>query len=293
MGTARPRQLPDERIATAGAPDRRRRTDPDAPAQQLARPVGAVGRRRRRLARICRPAGGGLAGAGRRRRRRRPAQERHVVRALPARPGVRIRARRSSSQGMDAESRSTPVGQGAPATPPRRSSSGDPVFDRPIFIVSPPRSGSTLLFETLSAAPGLATIGGESHNLMEQVPAINPAARGWDSNRLTAADADPAYRWTPLRSRFRAALRDRDGVPAILGAPVACWRRRRRTPARSPSSPRVFPEARFIYLHRDPRSDPRQHDRGLALRAVPHLSDPAGVDRPRAGRSCSSPNGGD
>ena len=95
------------------------------------------------------------------------------------------------SQGIDVEARATPVGTAAQATsPPRRSPSSDPVFDRPIFIVSPPRSGSTLLFETLSAAPGIATIGGESHNLMEQVPAINPAARGWDSNRLTAADAD-------------------------------------------------------------------------------------------------------
>src|SRR5690606_36855978 len=38
-------------------------------------------------------------------------------------------------------------------------------FDRPVFIVSPPRSGSTLLFETLAAAPGVFTIGDESHGL--------------------------------------------------------------------------------------------------------------------------------
>ena len=36
-------------------------------------------------------------------------------------------------------------------------------FDRPIFIVSSPRSGTSLLFETLAQSPGLLTIGGESH----------------------------------------------------------------------------------------------------------------------------------
>ena len=35
----------------------------------------------------------------------------------------------------------------------------DPVFDRPIFIVSAPRSGSTLLFEVLSKVRDIYTIG--------------------------------------------------------------------------------------------------------------------------------------
>ncbi len=51
------------------------------------------------------------------------------------------------------------------ATMPSR----DDIFDRPIFIVSPPRSGSTLLFETLSQAPGVYTIGDESHVLIESI----------------------------------------------------------------------------------------------------------------------------
>jgi hypothetical protein len=33
-------------------------------------------------------------------------------------------------------------------------------FDRPVFVVCPPRSGSTLLFETLAQAPDLYTVGG-------------------------------------------------------------------------------------------------------------------------------------
>src|SRR3569623_2081551 len=46
------------------------------------------------------------------------------------------------------------------SAPPR-----DPWFDRPIVVLSPPRSGSTLLFETLARAPGLYTNGGDSHAL--------------------------------------------------------------------------------------------------------------------------------
>src|SRR5262245_7605313 len=42
-------------------------------------------------------------------------------------------------------------------------------IERPIFIVSPPRSGSALLFEALSRASGLYTIGGESHLVIESI----------------------------------------------------------------------------------------------------------------------------
>jgi hypothetical protein len=72
---------------------------------------------------------------------------------------------------------------------------GGPSFrsriDRPIFIVSTPRSGSTLLFETIKQAPGLYTVGGESHWLIEDIAGLAPSERGWSSNRLTAADAGP------------------------------------------------------------------------------------------------------
>ena len=64
-------------------------------------------------------------------------------------------------------------------------------FDRPIFIVSAPRSGSTLLFETLAQSPELATIGGESHRVIEGITELSMPARNWQSNRLQAADATP------------------------------------------------------------------------------------------------------
>jgi hypothetical protein len=140
----------------------------------------------------------------------------------------------------------------APAVP--RDAATDDIgttFDRPVFIVSPPRSGSTLLFETLASAPGVFTIGDESHGLIEGIAALSPAQRGFDSNRLLAADADE-HVVAQLRQRFVAALRDRERRPA----PAAAVRMLEKTPKnalRIPLLRKVFPDARFIYLHRDPR----------------------------------------
>ena len=125
----------------------------------------------------------------------------------------------------------------------------DPVFHRPIFIVSAPRSGSTLLFECLSKAPGLFTIGGESHALMEAIPQLGPAAHAWDSNRLGAADATPAAA-AELRQRFFDTLHDRDGAKPPAG-PFRMLEKTPKNSLRIPFLATVFPEARFIYLHRD------------------------------------------
>jgi hypothetical protein len=162
----------------------------------------------------------------------------------------------ASGSAMDSDSREGPAvlkrTTVSPPAPAVVSSQGrDPQFDRPVFIVSSPRSGSTLLFETLSNAPGLATIGGESHGLMESIPQINPAARGWESNRLTAADAEPST-VALLRERFCAAMRYRDGAPAPAG-PVRMLEKTPKNALRVPFLAAAFPEARFIYLHRDPR----------------------------------------
>jgi hypothetical protein len=135
--------------------------------------------------------------------------------------------------------------------PPARAGS-DPVFDRPVFIVSPPRSGSTLLFETLAQSPGVHTIGDESHQLIEGVAALAPAARGFESNRLVAADATPEV-IEELRNRFRAALRDRDRRQPDAASRIRMLEKTPKNALRLPFLARVFPEARFIYLHRDPR----------------------------------------
>ena len=123
-------------------------------------------------------------------------------------------------------------------------------FDRPIFIVSTPRSGSTLLFETLEHAPRLFTIGQESHWIIEDTADFDPAKRGWGSNRLTAEDAK-ADAVQALAEAFYRDLRDREGRP-----PEGRVRMLEKTPKnalRVPFFAAAFPDSTFVYLYRDPR----------------------------------------
>ena len=139
-----------------------------------------------------------------------------------------------------------PRARGAPALAHR-----DPEFDRPVFIVSPPRSGSTFLFETLMQAANVFTIGDESHGLIEGIDALNPSLQGFVSNRLDGAAATPMVS-AQIRSRFRAALVDRDGGQPY-GAPLRMLEKTPKNSLRVPFLANVFPEAQFIYLHRDVR----------------------------------------
>jgi hypothetical protein len=123
-------------------------------------------------------------------------------------------------------------------------------FDRPIVIVSTPRSGSTLLYETLEQAPGLYSTGDESHRLIESIEGLAPRHRGWTSNRLTGEDATPA-RAEELAARFYRNVKDRDGRP-----PDGRIRMLEKTPKnalRVPFFNAIWPDAQFIYLYRDVR----------------------------------------
>ena len=123
-------------------------------------------------------------------------------------------------------------------------------FDRPIFIVSTPRSGSTLLYETLEQAPGLFSIGDESHWIIEEIPGLSPHERSWSSNRLTAEDAHGGVP-EKLAESFYRHLTNRDRK-----VPDGAVRMLEKTPKnalRIPFLDAVWPDAKFIYLYRDVR----------------------------------------
>jgi hypothetical protein len=138
--------------------------------------------------------------------------------------------------------------QAAPAVV-RRSSLH---FDRPLIILGAPRSGSSLLFETLAASPDLVTVGGESHAQFESIPALRPALRGFASNRLEAQDATPTT-LDALKRGFAEALRDRNGI-----RPHGSVRLLEKTPKnalRLPLLDALFPEALYVYLYREPHEN--------------------------------------
>jgi uncharacterized protein (TIGR03032 family) len=147
-----------------------------------------------------------------------------------------------------------PPKQPTPEAPSLRpTSAGARRIEQPIIIVAPPRSGTSLLFETLAQSPSVWTIGGESHTVIEGIPQLHPARRGFESNRLTAADADAATA-VRLEAAFVERLRDRDGERPPPGA--GGLRLLEKTPKnalRIPFLGTVFPDAVFIYLYRDPR----------------------------------------
>jgi hypothetical protein len=124
------------------------------------------------------------------------------------------------------------------------------LFDRPIFLVSTPRSGSTLLYETLEKAPGLYSIGEESHRIIEGIPGLAPSQRSWLSNQLVAHDASPE-RAEQLAASFYLDLEDRDGR-----RPSGRARMLEKTPKnalRVPFIDAVWPDSEFVYLYRDVR----------------------------------------
>jgi uncharacterized protein (TIGR03032 family) len=128
-------------------------------------------------------------------------------------------------------------------------------LDRPVVIVAAPRSGSSFLFETLARSPDLWSIGGESHGVLERRPNLQPAHHAYESNRLTAEDAD-ADTSSAVYADFLQRLRNRDGQFLPNGVPAV--RMLEKTPKnalRIEFLSALFSDAVFIYLFREPEEN--------------------------------------
>ncbi len=133
----------------------------------------------------------------------------------------------------------------------RRVGSAVAKFPKPVFIIAAPRSGSTLLFETLAQARGIFSLGGEAHGLVEDLPQLRPWAEGVGSNRLTAAHVDQDV-VEHIQAELVAKLRDRDGQ-ALPAGEARFLEKTPKNALRIPFFNALFPDARFIFLWRDPR----------------------------------------
>ena len=99
-----------------------------------------------------------------------------------------------------------------------------------------------MLFDALAAHPEVYALPGESEAVIEGVPALHPAARGYVSHALTAADAVAAGQ--VVRWGFHADLPER-GLKLVEKTPENCLR--------LPFLLAVLPGAYVVFLRRDPK----------------------------------------
>jgi uncharacterized protein (TIGR03032 family) len=126
-----------------------------------------------------------------------------------------------------------------------------PTLGSPVFTVSAPFSGESLLYDAFGRASGIWRSRSTAPTFLDGITAADPAARGWDGHRLGAADADGLT--TELRERLIATLVDRENrkpddgaarLRALAGGP--------RLALRVPFLAAAFPDARFVVSFRDP-----------------------------------------
>lgn len=128
----------------------------------------------------------------------------------------------------------------------------------PLIIVSAPRSGSTLLFEQHMRTPGLWSIGGESHAIFREFSSLRAENAALDSMSLGAAHATPEIA-DLFKRLFVLMVRNHQGHRYLELPPAARPPRLQlieKTPRNALNIPfllKLFPNARFLYLHRPPR----------------------------------------
>jgi hypothetical protein len=121
----------------------------------------------------------------------------------------------------------------APLLPPRR------LPQRPIFVVGCPRSGNTVLFQLLRTLPDVATIGHEGHILWDTFHPLE--AVDYESHALGPKDI------RSFEHRYLAWI-----IPALAGKGTFLDKTPRNV-LRLPYLNALFPDARYVFVRRDPR----------------------------------------
>ncbi|MCC6546268.1 sulfotransferase [Candidatus Sumerlaeota bacterium] len=113
-------------------------------------------------------------------------------------------------------------------------------FDRPIFILGAPRSGTTTLFHLLSHHAQLGSLWREGHDLWRKHH--HPRRNGWTSDKVGAGainDAERSFVRRYLRAHFPETR-------FVEKTPENCLR--------IPYLLELFPDAMFVIIRRDPRA---------------------------------------
>ncbi len=151
------------------------------------------------------------------------------------------------------DSRQFPKGRQSSATDQRAAN-----FSAPVFIVSPPRAGSTVLFEALKSNKLLWSFGDEIDREIESIEALHPRARNYQSNALSAQDSTPEIA-RMLKHALTKKLRNASGVnfsdlpdSKEIG-PIRLIEKTLKNAVRIPFLKAMFPDAKFILIYRDPK----------------------------------------
>ena len=125
-------------------------------------------------------------------------------------------------------------------------------FEAPVFIIAAPRSGSTLLYESLVKHPDFVSVKGESHALIEGIPELSIVAKQFASNQLDADDASSSVT-EQLHARFLAACRTHNNQAlSLANAPFRFLEKTPKNALRINFISAMYPDAKFVYLVREP-----------------------------------------
>ena len=121
----------------------------------------------------------------------------------------------------------------------------------PVFVISAPFSGESLVCDALSRASGVWRSRTPQPTFLDAIDGVAPAARGWESHRLTAADAPQIAE--QARQCLTATIVDQEGrVPGEDAGPVRALAGGIKLALQVGLLGAAFPDARFVFTFRDP-----------------------------------------
>jgi hypothetical protein len=116
-----------------------------------------------------------------------------------------------------------------------------PAVPDPVFVVGCSRSGTTITYETLAAAPQFLSFGWEIPQFWDGL--YGPLNNGWGSEAADARHARPEHRDAALRYFYQ-----RLGPGWVLDKTCI-------NVMRIPYLHALFPQAKFVFIHRDGRDN--------------------------------------
>jgi len=116
-----------------------------------------------------------------------------------------------------------------------------PAMPDPVFLIGCSRSGTTVTYQTFAESRELRALGYELPEFWDQV--WGPHDNGWASEAAGAGDARPEHRDAALRYFF-----ERLGAGQVIDKTCI-------NVMRVPYLLQLFPQARFVFIHRDGRDN--------------------------------------